>query len=141
MMSTKFPIPCLLLELSEQLLKHRLCLDLEWARRDKNQEADALTNWAFKGFDPGRRVHVDLRTFPGSSYRQSFKPAPRCLGVWEDAGGGEEESALREDHMAQAGSHVPIDGRGPVVGGRQPTDGGDMGLPIGLVVKGLRPRF
>jgi hypothetical protein len=64
MMSTKFPIPCLLIEMSEQLLRHRLCLDLEWTRRDKNQEADALTNWDFRGFDPRKRVLVDPTNLP-----------------------------------------------------------------------------
>ena len=64
MMSTKFPIPRFVPELSEQLLKHRLRFDLEGTRRDKNQVADALTNWDFRGFDPRKRVLVDPTNLP-----------------------------------------------------------------------------
>ncbi len=62
LMSTKFPIPVLLMELTEQLREQGLDLNLEWQRRDLNKEADALTNEDFRGFDPTKRIHVP----PGS---------------------------------------------------------------------------
>ena len=35
-------------------------LALSWAPREQNEEADALTNEDFSGFDPMRRVAVQL---------------------------------------------------------------------------------
>jgi hypothetical protein len=58
MMSTKFPIPVLLMELSEQLLGKGMALNLVWHNRDLNVEADALTNEDFRLFDPSKRIPV-----------------------------------------------------------------------------------
>jgi hypothetical protein len=58
-MSTKFPITLLLMELSEQLKAHDMELDLQWVKRDLNQEADELSNADFKNFDQARRVELD----------------------------------------------------------------------------------
>ena len=32
-----------------------------WVPRLENEEADALTNWDFRHFDPARRLDVDLQ--------------------------------------------------------------------------------
>ena len=56
MISTNLPRPRLLPEGTEQLRKYRMSLDLEWTRRDQNQEAGALTDWGFEDFDPGSKV-------------------------------------------------------------------------------------
>eukprot|EP00439_Symbiodinium_sp_Y106_P009019 s10395_g1.t1 len=47
LMSTKFPLPLLLMELSETLRKGEQCLELSWVPREKNQWADDLTNQKF----------------------------------------------------------------------------------------------
>jgi hypothetical protein len=54
--STKFPLYLVLMELSEQLRKRHLLLSVAWRPRDENEEADALTNECFAGFDPALRV-------------------------------------------------------------------------------------
>ena len=60
LMTTKFPLVAVLMELSAQLLKRGLALELNWAPRLQNLQADALTNADFRGFDPKLRVHVDV---------------------------------------------------------------------------------
>ena len=59
MMTTKFPLCAVLMELTEQLSARDRWLRLAWAPRQQNEEADALTNACFEGFDPERRVHLD----------------------------------------------------------------------------------
>ena len=59
-MTTKFPLVAVLMELAAQLMQRGLSLDLNWAPRLQNLQADALTNADFRGFDPARRVHVDV---------------------------------------------------------------------------------
>jgi hypothetical protein len=60
LMSSKFPLVVVLAELSAQLRSRGMSLGLEWAPRDQNEEADALTNKDFAAFDPARRVEVDV---------------------------------------------------------------------------------
>ena len=54
--TTKLPLALVAMELATQLADRHLELDLKWRRRDLNQEADALTNSKFEGFDPALRV-------------------------------------------------------------------------------------
>ena len=61
LLTTKFPLMILLMELSEQLELRHLWLDLHWVPRDQNDEADALSNMEFKDFDKAKRVEVDLK--------------------------------------------------------------------------------
>lgn len=58
LMSTKFPIAPLLIELAEELRGRQLELNLIWKRRDTNIEADALTNLDFTFFSPVHRIEV-----------------------------------------------------------------------------------
>ena len=44
------------MELTAQLVRRHRTLDLQWRSRDENEEADALTNERFEGFDPARRI-------------------------------------------------------------------------------------
>ena len=60
MLSTKFPLTTLLIELSEQLRAKSLELHLQWVKRDDNQEADDLTNEEFSRFSIKNRTHVDV---------------------------------------------------------------------------------
>jgi hypothetical protein len=61
MMTTKFPLCVVLMEISAQLRAKNTNLGLRWRRRDANTEADDLTNSKFEAFDPQRRVVVDLQ--------------------------------------------------------------------------------
>ena len=58
MMTTKFPLNVVLMELSEQLRVREVELLLDWVPREQNVEADALTNGEFMAFDPARRIEV-----------------------------------------------------------------------------------
>ena len=56
MMTTKYPLTLLVMELSEALRTRRCELSLEWIPRDLNQLADDLTNEKFDAFPEEKRV-------------------------------------------------------------------------------------
>ena len=58
LMTTKFPLYIVLMEVAAQLEANRVALSLAWRPRDENEEADALTNEVFTAFDPRMRVEV-----------------------------------------------------------------------------------
>ena len=58
LMSTKFPLTILLMEMSEQLRSRSASLDLIWLPRELNQEADNLTNEIYTDFDEANRIHI-----------------------------------------------------------------------------------
>ena len=64
LLTTKFPLVVILMELSHQLRKRRLVLRADWLPRLQNQEADDLTNAEFHAFDPQRRIRVELDRLP-----------------------------------------------------------------------------
>ena len=57
-MSSKFPLSILVMELACQLDKYVVELDLAWAPRAQNQEADDLTNAKFDDLDMNNRIKV-----------------------------------------------------------------------------------
>ena len=59
-MSCKYPLSIVVMELAMQLKKCNLELDLGWAPRDQNTEADALTNNEFSGFLPEKRIEKNF---------------------------------------------------------------------------------
>ena len=50
------------MEISEQLKVHDMELDLQWVKRDLNQEADELSNEDFRNFDPTMRIDLDPKS-------------------------------------------------------------------------------
>ena len=58
LMTTSFPLNVILMELSEQLHERGSWLSVDWAPRQQNIEADALTNEEFGDFDPALRIHL-----------------------------------------------------------------------------------
>ena len=54
MMTTKFPLCAILMELAAQLQDKELNLQLHWVPRDQNTEADELSNFNAARFDPAR---------------------------------------------------------------------------------------
>ena len=48
------------MELAAQLEDKNWRLEMQWSPRELNSEADALSNGDHAGFDPKRRVHLDL---------------------------------------------------------------------------------
>ena len=57
MMSTKYPLTLLVMELSETLRSRSCELNLHWIPREKNQLADDLTNEKFDSFPSHLRKH------------------------------------------------------------------------------------
>ena len=51
------------MELTSQLEARNTSLSLQWRRRDRNQEADDLTNGLFDKFNPARKVVPTLGTW------------------------------------------------------------------------------
>jgi hypothetical protein len=64
MLSSKWPLTVLRVELSEQMRAKKMELQLLWRRRDLNQEADDLTNGIYTAFDPARRIEIDPNKIP-----------------------------------------------------------------------------
>ena len=60
-MTTSFPLNVVLMQLASDLESKGAWLSLDWLRRDRNEEADALTNEIFHGFDMTKRIIVDFR--------------------------------------------------------------------------------
>ena len=58
LMSTKWPLAPLLMELSEQMRSRSLELQLNWIPRDQNALADAITNGDFSMFDEAKRIRL-----------------------------------------------------------------------------------
>ena len=59
LLTSKFPLNVVLVQLSCMLEQRGLWLDLEWTPREQNVEADALTNEDFTLFDPLKRIEVN----------------------------------------------------------------------------------
>ena len=76
LMTTKYPLGLILVELSHQLALRRAALRAKWVPRLENEEADALTNSDFRHFSQEHRIEVDLAKLP-------FGVLPRLLEVGE----------------------------------------------------------
>jgi len=76
LMSTKFPLSAIVMELAAQLEARGLTLELGWAPRAFNQEADDLSNFQLDQFSPERRVPFDIGDYP-------WKVLPRLLVAGE----------------------------------------------------------
>ena len=57
-LTSAFPLTVFLMELSIQLQRRALWMDLKWVNRDNNKLADALTNEFFEEFDMKKRIHI-----------------------------------------------------------------------------------
>ena len=64
LMTSKFPLIVVLMELAEQLAEANVGMALRWIPRLQNEEADALTNGAFEGFAAERRIEVSISELP-----------------------------------------------------------------------------
>ena len=60
LLTTKFPLGVILMEVAHQLHLRRAILRAEWVPRLQNEEADALTNGDYRHFTASNRIHVDF---------------------------------------------------------------------------------
>ncbi len=64
LMTTKYPLLIVIMEIAIQSEARNLVLDLEWVPRDSNEEADALSRGITTGFDPSHRIPLDPEKLP-----------------------------------------------------------------------------
>ena len=77
LMTSKFPLVVILAEVAMQLMSRRIDLDLIWAPRNQNEEADALTNGETFIFDKDLEVKVEVD-------RLNFLVLPHLMKKAED---------------------------------------------------------
>ena len=63
-LTTKYPSYVILLELTEQMTRRKVSMDLRWQPRNENQHADDLTNEAFGNFCSALRITTPLAELP-----------------------------------------------------------------------------
>jgi len=78
LMTTKYPLCLLVMELAATLESKQLLLDAAWAPREWNAEADALTNEDFRGFRSVNRVPFDFAHHRWLVF-DSLREAGRCF--------------------------------------------------------------
>ena len=64
LMTTKYPLGIILVELCHQLALRHAALRARWVPRDQNEEADSLTNSDFRHFSTDKRIAVELEDLP-----------------------------------------------------------------------------
>jgi hypothetical protein len=60
LMTTKYPLNIILMELALQLRRSNSCLSLAWVPREQNIEADELSNGVTRNFDEKHQINVDI---------------------------------------------------------------------------------
>ena len=60
LMTTKFPLCAIIMEMSAQMEAIGARVEVHWTPRERNEEADALSNGTFEGFDMEKRVTVNV---------------------------------------------------------------------------------
>ena len=85
LMTTRFPLCAIVMELAAQAEMRGVRMEAEWTPRERNQEADDLSNLLTSSFDPHKEVKINLKG-------QSWLVLPELL----TAGQQFQEQKLRE---------------------------------------------
>ena len=110
LLTTKFPLGVVLMELSHQMRRRNAVLQASWIPRLQNEEADALTNADFRHFSPKNRMPVEL-----ADLKFGVLDELMCSGIeYHD-----EVSALREKQR-----QLRIAAPGTDAGDQQPARAG-----------------
>ena len=83
LLTTKYPLGVVLMELSCQLGLRRAALRANWIPRLQNEEADALTNGDFRHFAADKRIDVDLSSLPFLLMNDLFEEGEAYLAELE----------------------------------------------------------
>ena len=83
LLTTKYPLGVVLMELSCQLGLRRAALRANWIPRLQNEEADALTNSDFRHFSADKRIEVDLSSLPFLLMNDLFEEGEAYLAELE----------------------------------------------------------
>ena len=95
MVMSKFQLNIVLMELSEQLEKRKLWLQLDWIKRDTSVEADALTNEDFHDFDPKLRMPIKIEDLKFALLTDYMKEGLDLFKQLEDHKAAEKEERER----------------------------------------------
>ena len=93
MLTTRYPLGIVLMELAHQMKLRRMVLRARWLPRLQNQEADDLTNEEFRHFDPKRRIHVDLKSLGLEVMDSLFAAGDEYMTELEQARASEKRKA------------------------------------------------
>ena len=85
MLTTKYPLGVVLMELAHQMRLRRLVLRAKWLPRLQNEEADALTNLDFRHFDPKKRIPVEIDDLKFGVLNELFKEGENYIAELEKA--------------------------------------------------------
>ena len=72
-MTTRFPLCAFVMESAAQAETRGVKMEAEWTPRDRNQEADDLSNLRTSSLDPNKEVKVNL-----NGARLAGPPDARC---------------------------------------------------------------
>ncbi len=84
LMTTKYPLCTVVMELAAQMELHNLRLAIDWSPRELNAEADDLSNHITSAFNPDHRIALELNNLPwlvlpglmreGAAFDQDVRP-------------------------------------------------------------------
>ena len=97
MLTTKYPLGIVLMELAHQMRKRNLVLRAHWLPRLENEEADALTNFDYRHFRKENRIAVEIGNMGFEVMDKLFKLGEEYLTKLE------AEKARRKQEGGQAG--------------------------------------
>ena len=100
-LTTKFPACLILMELSKQLDKYGLDLNLTWIPREQNEESDDLSKQRFDKFDPNHRVQVNFAELDFLILRKMLNAAMELDSEIK------EKKTSKEKALSRFGNKIP----------------------------------
>ena len=100
LLSSKFPLCCVLMELVEQMSLRRVALDLRWVPREDNVLADALSNFDTSAFAKDKEVPFNVGEFKWCVLRDMLEAGELMMSTRTDVvqGQAKRRRKLREEH-------------------------------------------
>ena len=114
-MTTKSPLSLVAMELAAQLSLRNRTLNIVWRRRDRNQEADALTNEVFDGFSEHLRVDT-------SGWQDRLLCLPAMAAAFPDFAAAAQEQRARQGQGPATGAALRSQAAKRLAGARKLRD-------------------
>ena len=111
LMTTKYPLGIVLMELSCQLGLRRACLQARWIPRLQNEEADALTNGDYRHFDEALRIPVDLEKLQFRVLNELFREGDEYVKELDALKAAEKAAVTKRKGSSQDSIKTPKKGR------------------------------
>ena len=102
MLTTKYPLGVVLMELAHQMRLRRLILRAKWLPRLQNEEADALTNLDFRHFDPSKRIPVEIEDLKFGVLNALFEEGEAYVSELEKARETQKSQAAKPATSARS---------------------------------------